>query len=434
MDETGGCVLENGIKSTVALLKKGQPPGNAETLLEISVGINALVDFISDHYFKEYIACGGSKIKFVTGKPGSGKTHLLQMLSAAAGNQGFITVHISAKDVWLHDFKEIYAEVIEQTNLMLCLEQCAAQVAAELGHDYGSIPPGMKFVDYLSSIGELDALTKKEIRNQLRQMFIQNPMIDNNFAIACSLLTGCVLGHPTLENTNITLLHSWLSGSKDVKIPALRNLGMSPSKITKFNARHMLRSLLETLKMGGFPGIIVFIDNMEMLISATSLDNVRYTKLRRDDVYESIRELIDEIDTLKNIMFFFAFNRLLLDDESSGLKSYQALWMRMQNEIVSSRFNKFTDFYDMDKYAESAYDIDVLAEMSERLAGVLNRAGIEAVPVDEDRIEELILNAKYTAVSLPRQIVKATLDNTGSHFDAFDEADLKAVEDLYDRF
>ena len=69
MDETGGCVLENGIKSTVALLKKGQPPGNAETLLEISVGINALVDFISDHYFKEYIACGGSKIKFVTGKP-----------------------------------------------------------------------------------------------------------------------------------------------------------------------------------------------------------------------------------------------------------------------------------------------------------------------------------------------------------------------------
>ena len=35
---------------------------------------------------------------------------------------------------------------------------------------------------------------------------------------------------------------------------------------------------------------------------------------------------------MKNIMFVFAFERELLDHDSAGLKSYQALWMRIQNE------------------------------------------------------------------------------------------------------
>jgi hypothetical protein len=75
---------------------------------------------------------------------------------------------------------------------------------------------------------------------------------------------------------------------------------------------------------------------------------------------------------LKDILFCFAFDRVLLDDERTGLKSYVALWMRMQNEIISNRFNKFSDFYDLDKFAESAYDNQTLVQMSSCLAAVIN--------------------------------------------------------------
>jgi hypothetical protein len=109
-------------------------------------------------------------------------------------------------------------------------------------------------------------------------------------------------------------------------------------------------------------------------------------------------------------MFFFAFDRVLLDDERAGLKSYQALWMRMQNEIVSSRFNKFSDFYDMDKFADNFYDTGILLEMSARLAGIINRGEGRAEPIDEDAAERLLANSKHTSVSLPRQIVSATVD------------------------
>jgi len=404
---------DSDFNASTALLKRGQPPDDIAILREITVGLDPLLRFIRDEYYESYINLGGSKIKFVTGKTGSGKTHFLRLLSAEARDCGYITIHISARDVWLHDFKEIYSEIFKCVDLKTCLKRCAAKVVEELGHDCDAIPPGQTFVDYLSSLGELDAITRKEIRNQLRELFIKNTVMDNNFAIACSLLTGNLLGHPITEDSNEQLLIAWLSGNKDVKLPALRNLGLSPAKITKHNARHMLRSLLEILNIAGIPGIVVLIDDLEALNSATSLDTIRYTKMKRDDVYESIRELIDAVDTLKNILFFFAFDRVLLDDERAGLKSYVALWMRMQNEIISNRFNKFSDFYDLDKFAESAYDNQTLVQMSSCLAAVINvinKTESASRPINETQAAELLKNAKHTAVSLPRQVVNATIN------------------------
>lgn len=70
----------------------------------------------------------------------------------------------------------------------------------------------MKFIDYLSQNEMGDALTKREISTQLRQFFLENPMIDNNFALACSMLTRSILGYPILEEQNQELLLGWLEG------------------------------------------------------------------------------------------------------------------------------------------------------------------------------------------------------------------------------
>ena len=71
-------------------------------------GVRFLTDFWEKKYFQEYIRDGGSKIRFVTGRKGSGKTYLLECLMKAAERQGFKTVEFSARDIWLHDFREFY--------------------------------------------------------------------------------------------------------------------------------------------------------------------------------------------------------------------------------------------------------------------------------------------------------------------------------------
>ena len=135
----------------------------------------------------------------------------------------------------------------------------------------------------------------------------------------------------------------------------------------------MLRSLAEVVRMGGFSGLFIAIDNMEILTSRSSLEAIHYTKVKREDTYESIRQLIDDIDSMKHIMFVYGFDRELIDNENAGLKSYQALWMRIQNEIVGERFNRFSDMVDLDRLAAQEYTPDVIISISKSLAGAAEK-------------------------------------------------------------
>lgn len=401
--------MENDIRSAIASLKKGQPPGNREILQEISVGSEFIMDFWKEKYLANYLARGGSKIKFVTGRTGSGKTHFLEILAMEAENMGYISVSLSARKLWIHDFKEIYTAILLQVNLLERLQLCSHEVIRQLGYDPEIIPEDISFADYLSSQGLLDPLTKREIRQQLDKLFLANPLIDNNFALACAMLTGGILGHPTLEEANSKLLMLWLEGSREAKLSSLRRLGLSPSKITKYNARHMLRSLVEVCCLAGFKGLVISIDNMEVLVGADSAEAIHYSRLKREDAYESIRELIDEIDTLKHIMFVFSFDRSLMDDDVRGLKSYQALWMRIQNEIEGKRFNRFADIVDLDRLIDEVYTPENIIKMSTRLGQVINRFDAGATLISWNTAEELHARSRFGKVSLPRKVVLTTL-------------------------
>lgn len=414
--------MDHDMRADFSQLKQGFPPKDPDLLNDITAGIQPFAGFIEEKYLAEYISKGGSKIKFVTGRPGSGKSHFLAYLSAKAKRRGFLTINFSARNVWLHDFKEMYLEIFRQCDLMSCLSQCADGIIQELGYDPKDVGAGMTFTDYLSSIGDLDAITKKEIRNQLQQMFLKNPLIDNNFATACSLLTGGILGHPAMEESNKELLLGWLVNNKEAKLAAVRKMGLSPSRITKHNARHMLRSLAEVRKMAGCPGLFVTVDDMGILAGPAPMDTIRYTKLKREDAYECIRELIDEIDTLKNIMFVFAFDRRLIDDEMTGVKSYQALWMRIQNEIMSDRFNNFTDIIDLDTLGRHIYNEATLADMSEKLVKAANKAGQKALILSSRQSGTFLDNDQYAATALPRLVCQATLD-AAAHNEAANESE-----------
>lgn len=405
--ETEACSDRMGVEKK--LLAAGKAPDDGQLLRQLSAGINFITDFWKKHYLDEYIREGGSKIKFVTGRAGSGKTHLLNYIAMTAREENYVTAGFSARDIWIHDFKEIYVEVFCQCDIVECLRRCSLQIIKNLGFAPEEIPADMTFMDYLSQNDSGDAITRREIRLQLKSMFLENPMIDNNFALACSLLTGGILGHPILEDQNRQMLLSWLEGDKSLKLSSIRGLGLSPVRITKFNARHMLRSLAEVIRMAGYSGLFITVDNLEILLSRSSLELIHYTKLKREDTYESIRQLVDDIDSMKNIMFVFAFDREMLDNDNAGLKSYQALWMRIQNEVVGERFNRFTDIVDLDRLAAQEYTPQILREMSEKLADTYRKLGDTASPISLETCESLIEQAKNGSVSLPRLVNMATL-------------------------
>ncbi len=367
-----------------------------------AAGIRFLTDFWQEKYIEEYIRCGGSKIKFVTGRPGSGKSFFLNQVSAIARQCGYRTADFSAREIWLNDFKDIYFEILRQCDLMECLQGCSYKVIAGMGYDYREIPKELTFVDFLSRENAFDALTRREIRTQLKEIFLDNPLLDNNFALACSMLTGSLLGYPMLEEQNKALLLGWLGGDRSAKLVQLRALGLSPSRITRYNARHMLRSLAEVVHIGGYAGVFVTVDDLDILTSRSSLEPLHYTKMKREDTYESIRQLIDDIDSLRHLMFVFAFDRALMDDENCGLKSYQALWMRIQTEIHGERFNRFADIVDLDAMAAQEYTPKVLAEISESFSRALSSRSVQTLSLEQ--AEALMKQAGLGNIGIPQLI------------------------------
>ncbi len=378
----------------------------------LTCGIRFLTDFWDEKYLQEFIRDGGSKIKFVTGRPGSGKTHLLQLLSSLAERKNYKVVRFSAKNIWMHDFKEIYVEIFRQCRILTCLEGISRHLIKEMGFSCNDIPEGMKFIDYLSQNGLGDTITKREIRSQLRQIFLDNSLLDNNFALACSMLTGSILGYPVLEEQNRDLLLAWLEGDRSVKLSQLRALDFYPSRITKYNARHMLRSLAELVRMGGYSGLFIAVDDLEILTSRSSLEPVHYTKMKREDTYESIRQLIDDIDSMRNILFVYAFDRELIDNENAGLKSYQALWMRIQNEVVGERFNRFADMVDLDRLAVQEYTPAVIVSISQSLVNLQNKFSLS--PLSEESAREILSQARTGAVGIPQLIQTKMQEVTGN--------------------
>ena len=200
---------------------------------EVSTGIDVLSDFIKEQYFLDYIPAGGSKIKFVTGRYGAGKTHLLRLMQDDAVGAGFLTVCISAQNVWLHDFKEVYLEILRQCDIQRVIKGCAREIIKEMDYDPDQIGEGKTFMDFLYDRQEGDALSKSTIREALRERFTRNPRLDHNFALCCMLLTGSELGHPALEDGASQLLLAYLHGDKTIKMTQLRQLGLVPSRITK---------------------------------------------------------------------------------------------------------------------------------------------------------------------------------------------------------
>ena len=392
------------------LLSAGKAPAAGSIMRYLTTGLDSLTDFWTKQYLETYIPAGGSKIKFISGYPGSGKTHFATCVRMEAEARGYQVVSFSAGNVWLHDFRNMYLEIIRQCDLEQLLTDCAMQVVRRMGYEPAEIPAGGRYVDYLSERGENDAMNKKAIRDNLREMFTKNPLLDNTFAQACSLIAGGILGHPVLEPTYWQTLMSWLNGDESLKAAQLRAAGLTPAKITKYNARHLLRSLCELIRMAGRPGLLVVVDNLEILLNRGAGDTMRYTKTKRDDTYESIRQLIDDIDSMKGVLFLLCLDRELMDNESIGMKSYQALWLRIQNEVVSTRFNRFADIVDLDRYGEEAYTPEVLAEMSRKLTKVMADMSVQAHPLSVEEASALRDRAVFGQLGLPYMMNRMTLE------------------------
>ena len=77
--------------------------------------------------------------------------------------------------------------------------------------------------------------------------------------------------------------------------------------------------------------------------------------------------------------------------------------MRIQNEIVGEKFNRFADMVDMDRLAAQEYTPEVIVSMSRELA----ERQKDMAPLDSEQAEEILRQARTGASGIPQLICSA---------------------------
>jgi hypothetical protein len=367
-------------------LRQGQPPDNAEVLLRLTVGREAWLDFLCQHYLDSYIPAGGSKVKLLIGREGSGKTHSLLFLKHEALARGYLVSFIDASQVKLQHFNALYSAIVAALNLEQVIQRYCYRVIQDLGYDPADIPPSKSFWEWgLEQSKFADNLAgRQEVQVPLREL-IRNRRLDNTFAVAMMQLAALELGlelSDAAPGVREELLR-WMRGEKaDPRVLRRHHIF---SRIDRYNSRSMLRSLLEVGRLAGFKGLLVCLDRLEDLMGTDpQTGRFKYTRAARDDAYESIRQIIDDIDNLQGIFFLMAGRTALIQDEHRGVKSYEALWMRLQNEIISPKFNKFADLVNIDTVVEQCFPQDWYLELQRRVEQLCQEWQLTPAPPDPD--------------------------------------------------
>lgn len=305
-------------RSIIEGLRKGSVP--VDYVPFFTVGRKNWLDFIEDD-LDHYISKGGSKVRFISGDYGDGKTHFMSLIRNLAMNKSFaVSFVVLTREVPVHKFETVYQSIVKQltgnfrgTGIRRLLEDWLEKLS--LTHVQGKKDEAEK---------NLAALVK-ELQD------IQG--MDINFANALAALAnnrfapGSAQADESGEAAHEVLLH-WFEGGRVAK----RDL--KPFQVYEFlnktNSKQFLNSLILFLRHTGHQGLILLMDEMETVIAqGASIRNA---------AYENVRLLIDNSESSEYLHIFFSIIPDVLISEK-GFKSYDALWSRIRSVGEMEKLN-----------------------------------------------------------------------------------------------
>lgn len=357
-------------EETLKSLRHGSPPLDLDMLKAITVGEReGIWNSWQDSYLNDYILRGGSKVKFLIGKPGSGKTHALLLMLEEARRLGYVTFFADARRVRLNKFDSIYQAVLDSVDVEALVTTYCNTVVEGLGYMAGPLPPEQDFFSWAQAQGRAADSLRREIQEKLDALY-QDRKINHNFALAFSQLCAHHLGSRRLADQQNEILQEWLKG-RPLPVRSLKPLKIF-TRIDKYNARHMMASFLYLLRLCGRQGLCVAVDDLSALLERGPEGRALYGRSARNEVYESLRQLVDDFAGFEGAFFVFAGRTELIHDEKGGFKSYEALWMRIQNEVSGSRPNKFADLFNQDALVKDFFTTETCLELQQKLNKALD--------------------------------------------------------------
>lgn len=288
------------------------------------------ISVIGAEYFDRFLPAGGAAVKFVIA--GEDTTErLLHATAGLAGEHGMILARISAGDIRMHMLQDLFFALAR----MLPWDDLARRYVEDLftRNDYPWPEPGqrMTMAQLAHEFGVAPNLLTRGRDQWLSRDLWDDPHLARDFRSA--ILHLCLVRLEPEGDGIASPVQQWLCGEK-VPLAQLRQYDIV-ARITRTNARSMLISVCHWLRKCGISGLVLALDLRPALRGGTPPDGtVRYSASAVMDLYEVLRELIDDIEHLPGLFVLaLADQALIAGDRRRTLDTYKALEMRIWPDV-----------------------------------------------------------------------------------------------------
>jgi hypothetical protein len=247
---------------------------------------------------------GNGVVKFLAGDYGSGKTFLLQLFKQQAMKEGFVIADLTMHSgLRLNNIESIYYHIMH--NLHITESTLNKRTSFE-----------DLFNQWIEKLQKEDPLAQSK---EMNKVIASISSYNHSFARALlQYIRARIRKDVELSNA----IASWITGEKNIPY-ALKSQFDVIGAIDKTNCLSFLKGFIELVTAIKFTGVIILIDEVELLMEERSDF--------RQHAYENIRLFIDLCGggKLKNTGFIFAGTEKFFSDHEKGIRAYEALSQRL---------------------------------------------------------------------------------------------------------
>ena len=352
-------------------LRKGVVP--TRHVPRFTVGRERWLRYVSSD-LEDYVAKGGSKVRFINGDYGDGKTHFMAVVQHLAHETSFaVSSVVLTREVPLHRFELVYRDIVRQLRLPGSSETQGAGIRGVVS-------------GWLAGLAAVE-----ESEPPLAEILRGLPGMDLSYANALVALASIQRASSEdgadepQERSRDTLLR-WLEGERISK-RELKAFQVFES-LDRTNSKRLLASLVAFLRYLGHTGLVILLDEVETVMARSSTI--------RSAAYENVRLLIDSANETQHVHIFFSVIPDVLTAEK-GFRSYDALWSRVRTLGDSRRLNYRSVLIDLHRTPLGRREFIELGRRLRAIHGVAY--GWDASVLGDARLKEICDQQESLGVS-----------------------------------
>jgi hypothetical protein len=300
------------------------------------IGVQALpaarwLQVVEPEYFAQYLPSGGAAAKFVVADD-AGIGRMRQSVAALAQRHGMLAMHVDAGETRLHMLHDLFFAAARALPWDDLIQGFIEGMFRRNGHPWPQPGVALTMAELAQRLGMDDQALARNRNRWLSGELWEDPALAQDFRVAMLRLCLARLEPAVYDSPDLPVL-PWLRGEK-LGLSDLRRYDIA-TRINRNNARAMLVSLCHFVRKAGRQGLLLTLDLRRALhLPGPDDTRLRYSAGTLMDLFEVLREMIDDIEHLAGMFLLVLADQALMSGEHRRtLDNYKALEMRIWPDV-----------------------------------------------------------------------------------------------------